>query len=160
MGIILKHILKCLIIAFPMLFVSTSMHAESKDSRISGYRGNLSFSITPEIESEVPIGIDITTSHGYSFGNGWWLGAGIGIMGYHGVIIPIFSEAQYSFTKSQLSPYVFTKIGHAISVEDGYGCYLSLGFGVCIKSFSVFTSYSKTEIYNLSNTSIGCSWNF
>ena len=71
MGIILKHILKCLVIAFPMLFVSTSMYAESKDSRISGYRGNLSFSITPEIESEVPIGIDITTSHGYSFGNGW-----------------------------------------------------------------------------------------
>lgn len=56
---------------------ATGVSAEEKGNALAekGYVGNVGMSVTPCLG----LGADITTSHGYSFGNGLWMGGGLGI---------------------------------------------------------------------------------
>ena len=61
----------------------------------------------------------MTTSHGYSFGNGIFIGAGTGLyadtfaMGKNDVQyqIPVFAELKYNLTAGPVSPFVSVKAG-------------------------------------------------
>ena len=57
-----------------MLICAGSAFAGNKLAN-DGYVGNVAVSVTPQIG----FGVDITTSHGYSFGNGLWMGGGAGV---------------------------------------------------------------------------------
>lgn len=58
---------------FGLMLGCVSMSADNRLSK-SGYAGKIGLSVTP-----TGPGVDITTSHGYSFGNGLWIGGGAGV---------------------------------------------------------------------------------
>ena len=128
-----------------------------------GYAGKVGISISPEYD----LGwmMDITTSHGYSFGNGFWLGGGIGVSFYgkenEGMSIPIFAHAQYNLQMDKLSPYVSCKFGYnTISFFDKGLRFIRPEIGVNIGQWDIFAAYSVGQ-YAISNyASVGCAWNF
>lgn len=47
--------------------------------------------------------------HGYSFGNGAWLGGGVGVFidaGTESPVFPLFFEVKYDFIGGNLSPFI------------------------------------------------------
>jgi len=103
----------------------------------TGYVGNVGLSVTPQLG----LGVDVTTSHGYSFGNGLWMGGGAGISFasvYDGVFIPVYAEAKYSFMpEEKVSPFIDCRLGYMTNFEDLY-LLAAPSAGVDIKRISVF----------------------
>ena len=122
-----------------------------------GYVGNISLSVTPQMG----LGVDITTSHGYSFGNGLWMGAGAGVslMGAcDGFFIPIYTEAKYSFMKDEkASPFLDCKFGVMTNTESTYRLF-SPAAGVDINRFSIYALYNMWSQVRTFN--IGVAFNF
>lgn len=123
----------------------------------AGYVGNIGLSVTPQLG----LGADVTTSHGYSFGNGLWMGAGAGISiasVYDGVYIPVYTEVKYSFWKDEkVSPFLDCRFGVMTDTESLYTM-LSPIVGVDINRFSIFTicnMWSQVRTFN-----IGVAFNF
>lgn len=106
-----------------------------------GYVGNVSLSVTPVLG----VGVDVITSHGYSFGNGLWMGGGAGVSFagvYDGIFIPIFTETKYTFMKDRkASPFLDCKFGFMTNMDDIY-LQCSPSFGVDINRFSVYGVYN------------------
>lgn len=148
---------KNLILFLLLLFVCGSSTFAGNQLVKSGYTGNISLSVTPQYGFSV----DFTTSHGYSFGNGLWMGAGAGISFssiYDGIFIPIYTEAKYSFMKdAKASPFVDCKLGFMTNTEKVY-VLLNPIVGVDINSFSIFTSYNIWSQVRALN--VGFAFNF
>lgn len=112
-----------------------------------GYAGNISFAIGKDFIQGATV--DLLTSHGYSFGNGLYLGMGTGlsvIIDGDGVFpaIPIFADMKYSFLDRKVSPYVALKAG--VSMDTGYDylpicLYLAPSVGIDIGRFSISVNY-------------------
>ncbi|MBR4951720.1 MAG: hypothetical protein IKY56_01850 [Alistipes sp.] len=79
----------------------------------------------------------VTVINGFHFNNNWYLGGGIGVLGFVGgynssVSVPIFAHGQYTFYNSmKFTPYVSAGLGMAIS--SYVGSYLNVAGGVAIK---------------------------
>ena len=107
------------------------------------------------------LGVDVTTSHGYSFGNGLWMGAGAGVslMGAcDGFFIPIYTEAKYSFMKDEkASPFLDCKLEVMTNTESTYTLF-SPAAGVDINRFSIYALYNMWSQVRAFN--IGVAFNF
>ena len=81
-----------------------------------GYVGSVGGTLSSGASS--PIGIGVTTSHGYSFGNGLWMGGGISVECFwdQNPSIPIFAEAKYSYDLGKVDPFVSCRIGVCVVV--------------------------------------------
>ena len=122
----------------------------------SGYVGNISMSLTPFLG----FGAELSTSHGYSFGKGLWMGGGFGISvsSDFGALLPLFAEVKYSILHNKkVSPYVDCRLG-LISDFDDTVVLFSPSFGVDIDRFSVFGQF--TSIGGANIFSFGAAWNF
>lgn len=149
--------IKNLFLSLLLLFIcGGSVIAENRLAD-PGYFGNVGLSITPQLG----VGVAITTSHGYSFGNGLWMGAGAGISfigGFDGIFIPIYTEAKYSFmTDKKASPFLDCRFGIITDTENLY-VQLSPTVGVDINRFSVFTFYNMWSQVRTFN--VGVAFNF
>ena len=103
-----------------------------------GYVGNVGVSVSPGLG----IGADIFTSHGYSFGNGLWIGGGTGLSfpSPYDLFLPIYSEAKYSFMVNRnASPFLGAKVGMMTNFEDTLRI-VNPVFGVDVKRFTVFAT--------------------
>ncbi len=98
----------------------------------------------------------MTTSQGYSFGNGAYVGLGLGA-GFDldgSVYIPLFMDAKYNFIDNKVSPFASVRTGIRFSPEvDSYISWgFSLGGGVDFGRFSVKLGYeyyaAKASIYS------------
>ena len=121
-----------------------------------GYVGNISVSLTPFLG----FGAEFTTSHGYSFGNGLWMGGGFGVSASSdfGALLPLFAEVKYSILHDRkASPFVDCRLG-LISDFDDTVVLFSPSFGVDIDRFSVFAQLSSIGGANI--FSLGAAWNF
>ena len=122
-----------------LLFAGSAM-ATNPLSR-TGYVGNIACAVTPQLG----FGADITTSHGYSFGNGLWVGAGVGVSiasAFDGVFLPLFAETKYSFfSDERVSPFVDCRIGYMTNFDSLYVLF-SPTAGIDINKISVFATYS------------------
>ena len=69
----------------------------------------------------------ITSSHGFSFGNGLYIGGGAGFWAdmtknadatgwNHSYLTPVFADIKYSFTKTLVSPFVSMKGGAIVDI--------------------------------------------
>ena len=81
---------------FVILLLSTMTvcaysRTDGNGSSYKGYAGKLSASIGAD--NETGVRSDITTSHGYSFGQGLWLGGGIGIIFAEDTSFPVFRKS-------------------------------------------------------------------
>jgi len=132
--------------------------AENPLSR-TGYVGNVSLSVTPQPGM---VGVDVTTSHGYSFGNGIWMGGGVGAaitFESDGILLPIFAEAKYSFMpEKKASPFIDCRVGYMTNFEATY-LFFSPMAGVDINRFSIFVQfYNKWAVVPV--LSVGAAFNF
>lgn len=134
-----------------------TLSAQESRTYRKGYRGNI------EIGNYTIIGKDkygglaqITTSQGYSFGNGAYIGLGLGA-GFDlggSVYIPLFMDAKYNFIDNKVSPFASVRAGIRFSPEvDSYLSYgFAIGGGVDFGRYSVKLGYeynaAKASIYS------------
>lgn len=98
---------------------------------IAGYRGmaEIAYSIgTGENSSDR---LEISTSHGYQFGQHFYVGGGVAFQ-YHfnfddAIFLPVFAHLRGNLLKRDITPFLDFKVGY--SVYDYTGFYLSTGLG-------------------------------
>lgn len=147
--------MKRLLLIIVLGMMGFSALAENKLTK-TGYVGNVSVTLS----AQGP-GCDILTSHGYSFGNGLWMGGGAGFSAsdhYRGIFLPVFAEAKYTFTpEKKVSPFLDCKLGYMTDLDYIYA-FVSPAVGVDINRWSVFASYDICS--ELKTVHFGCAFNF
>lgn len=91
----------------------------------------------------------ITSSHGYSFGNGLYVGGGAGftaefIAGQESptYLVPVFADVKYSFLNTLASPFVSLKAGgYADVTNTGIRTFANPAVGIDIGRFSIKVGY-------------------
>ena len=112
----MKRLIFLLLIALVPLEISAQSRLSDK-----GYVGDVSLSAS--FDSSIGAGVDLLTSHGYSFGNGLWLGGGTGVYmadKSDGMMLPIYTEARYSFLdiNENAHPFVGCKMGYITDFDE------------------------------------------
>ena len=95
----------------------------------------------------------ITSSHGFSFGNGLYIGGGAGFWAdmtknedatgsNHSYLTPVFADIKYSFTKTLVSPFVSMKGGAIADItNEGIRLFANPAVGIDIARFSLKVGY-------------------
>ena len=136
----------------PLLFASVSYAQDGHKFLYGkpGYAGNISFAIGKDfIQGST---VDLLTSHGYSFGNGLYLGMGTGLsvnlVSGDGIgtfmTVPIFADMKYSFMDRRVSPFIALKAGIGMYTAYDYlplCLYLAPSVGIDIGRFSIGINY-------------------
>ena len=135
------------------------LSAQQKGNLLSdmGYVGNVGASVSVGLG----IGADLFTSHGYSFGNGLWLGGGTGLSfpSPYDLFLPLYSEAKYSFlVDKKVSPFLSAKVGLMTNFEDSL-MILNPALGLDITRFSIFAT-ANLGIVSMRTFGVGFCWHF
>jgi len=147
-----------------------------------GYRGNIGLGLSnfqgqKILEDDF---INIETNHGYSFGNGLYVGGGISVYTYGAVaanetygMMPLYGEVKYNFPNFIVSPFVDARVGlntvvysNGDNVSGEYGFLFSPMVGVDIWRFSLafyyqintFKSAVKPSADNMLGLSLFFNW--
>lgn len=131
-----------------VLLLSMSIGAAAQKSPFhKGYRGDVSLGgsigITKDVRNDA---FSFSTTHGYSYGDGFFIGAGLGlnVLTSEGFTIPVYATAKYNFLDKELSPFVDCRIGGEALVQDGdtgLAFITSPGLGVDFRRFSFRAAY-------------------
>ena len=136
-----------------------ALSAQEKGGLLSdkGYVGNVGVSVS----AGFGVGADLFTSHGYSFGNGLWIGGGTGLSfpSPYDIFLPLYSEAKYSFLADRkTSPFIFARVG-AMTNFDECRMILCPAFGVDISRFSIFAT-ANMGLVSMRTFGVGICWYF
>ncbi len=106
----------------------------------NGYRADI------ELSWANPNHWGISTSHGRSFGNGLYVGGGVGFNAIMENKItyytPVFADVKYSFINRLASPFVSAKAGGLIDITNsGIRTFVNPALGVDISRFSIKVGY-------------------
>ena len=93
----MKRLVRSLCLSAIAVLLSSTAFAQQHRVFERGYAGNVSFSAGAILG--VP-NAQISTSHGYAFGNGLYMGAGLGI-DLNPQFSPIFADVRYTFGKER-----------------------------------------------------------
>lgn len=127
--------------------VATHKFADSVTQSINyrqGYRANI------ELSALVPDTWAITSSHGYGFGNGLYLGGGVGFAAeflpdYKSAptyLTPLFVDMKYSFVDRLMTPFINLSTGaYADITNTGIRYFFSPSLGVDIGRFAIKLGY-------------------
>lgn len=105
------------IILFTLAVVCLSSLSASADSFMyrKHYRGNAGVGVIGAAGKNMFEGfVTFETNHGYSFGNGLYVGGGISCSVHADsdiAYVPVYGEAKYNFTNTLVSPFVDARIG-------------------------------------------------
>ncbi|MDE5954956.1 MAG: hypothetical protein K2G18_09300 [Bacteroidales bacterium] len=154
---------KILLFIATILIANIAAHGQAKNSSYDkGYRPNIEAGIHISSSSKFIYGI--TSSHGYNWGNGLYLGGLTGIMYTseaaitrpNRIMIPLLAEIKYSFINRLASPFISLKAGCLADVtEKGIGYEILPAVGVDIWRFSInigFDTYQCTYSYKYLDT--------
>lgn len=89
--------------------------------------------------------LTVSTSHGYSFGQGTYVGGGLEVftdMSGNDFAFPLFGEVKHSFMDNVISPFVGMRSGVVFMKDDGFGLLISPAVGVDICHISFSLSYA------------------
>lgn len=109
-----------------------------------GYRADI------ELSAAIADQYGISSSHGFSFGNGLYIGGGVGFAAelrpeYSSDIVflvPVFADLKYSFINQKCSPFVGIRAGEILDItQNGLRAFASPAIGVDISRFSVKVGY-------------------
>lgn len=135
---------KTLVVLFLILSCAALSAQESRMFR-RGYRGNI------EIGNYAVFGKDkvgglaqLTTTQGYSFGDGAFVGAGLGAgVDLNGSLyFPLFLDAKYNFLDRRTSPFAAVRTGLRYSPDEEYISFnIALGGGVDFGRYSIRLGY-------------------
>lgn len=111
--------------------------------------------------------VEFTTSHGYSFGDGMYVGGGIGLnaeLGGDYAGVPVFFDMKYNIVDWKLSPYVDCKAGAEVMLGEGArsAFIISPGVGFDYRKLSLRVGYKceASSIYELHTMSLSFGINF
>ena len=108
------------------------------------YRGNV------ELSCAIPDSWGITTSHGFSFGNGLYVGGGAGFVAeflpdYESLptyLVPVFADVKYSFIDRVASPLLNIQTGvYADITNTGVRYFLNPSVGIDVGRFAFKVGY-------------------
>lgn len=108
------------------------------------YRANI------ELGASLERKFNITTSHGFSFGNGLYVGGGVGfgaefnpdLKATPTYLVPLFADIKYSFMKTLATPFVSMKGGAMADITNsGIRTFANPAVGVDIARFSLQLGY-------------------
>jgi hypothetical protein len=150
--------MKKLLILSVVLFSSVMIFAQSGDSndqKSSNYVGtNVNYRegyrADVELSCIIPHTWAITSSHGYSFGNGLYLGGGAGFSAEYlpnyktmpSYIVPLFADLKYSFINRMASPFVNLRTGASYDITNvGIRYFVAPSIGVDIARFAIKVGY-------------------
>lgn len=137
---------KVMFMALSLLMVAIG--AKAQDAKNSSYRLGYKFDVATSYTMQRLTGV--STTHGYNFGNGMFVGGGIGFYaewrnGYdqaHSFLTPAYAEAKYSFMNTLASPYLALRAGVAVDVTDvNVRGLLNPRVGIDIWNFSLGVGY-------------------
>lgn len=85
-----------------------------------------------------------STSHGYSFGNGLFLGGGAAfeyVVSESTYMTPVFAEARWSVLDKTISPYIDARAGYMIIADHANSFYFSPTIGLDIWKLNAFIGW-------------------
>lgn len=130
---------------------------------VKGYLGNVALGGTVGLDYDFGSRTTLLTSHGYSFGNGAFVGLGTGVMmDFAGhCTIPLFTNFKYSFINNTVSPFIDYKMGGSIYDLSSVNLFVSPSVGVDVGRFSFSIGYilqASRDIYTVLYDYAGDSW--
>ena len=147
--------MKRLLEAFFMLvalFWGVSGYAQTNRSFRKGYRGNVEVGNYAAFgKGEVDGRVLLSSTHGYSMGNGMFIGAGVGY-GYEIAsdlyLVSAFLESKYNLLDTTVSPFLDVRTGFdfAGGKEQVSGQFVALSCGVDVQRLSVKVGYEYCPI--------------
>lgn len=147
-----------------MTAISLSAKGEGKNLYYEkGYLGNVAVGGTVGLSNDFGSRTTLLTSHGYSFGNGAFVGLGTGVMmDFAGhCTIPLFTNFKYSFINNTVSPFIDYKMGGSIYDLSSVNLFVSPSVGVDVGRFSFSIGYilqASRDIYTVLYDYAGDSW--
>ena len=115
---------KLYLIAVALVFTAISINAQGTLAFEKGYRGNISLGGNISVtKGWLSNSVELTTSHGYCFGDGMYVGGGVGIdINFRDYAsIPLFLDAKYNIMDWKLSPYIGCRMGMELLYVDDTG---------------------------------------
>lgn len=147
-----------------MTAISLSAKGEGKNLYYEkGYLGNVAVGGNVGLSNDFGSRTTLLTSHGYSFGNGAFVGLGTGVMmDFAGhCTIPLFTNFKYSFINNTVSPFIDYKMGGSIYDLSSVNLFVSPSVGVDVGRFSFSIGYilqASRDIYTVLYDYAGDSW--
>ena len=148
--------------------VMSTMMLDAKENGLNphyvkGYLGNVALGGTVGLDYDFGSRTTLFTSHGYSFGNGAFVGLGTGVMmDFAGhCTIPLFTNFKYSFINNTVSPFIDYKMGGSIYDLSSVNLFVSPSVGVDVGRFSFSIGYilqASRDIYTVLYDYAGDSW--
>ena len=141
--------MKKILFVIGMTLLCVAANAQSNGAYKQGYRGSI------ELENMVLVNkapdnmsaMSLVTSHGYSYGNGMYLGGGLGLsteFKYRDFDrAQLFVEGKYNFLYNVVSPFVQLRTGLDFDFwnSDKVGVFFSPAVGVDFSRFTMRLSY-------------------
>jgi len=139
-------IMKKFLLLILTVFAAMTVSAQGSRAFEKGYRGNVSLGGNISVtRGWINNSVELTTSHGYGFGDGMYVGGGVGLNvsfnDYAG--IPVFFDVKYNILDWKLSPYVDYRMGMEVMIVDdlGYAFIASPGIGFDYRKMSFRVGY-------------------
>ena len=137
--------MKKILLVFVLILGCAVLSAQESRMFRKGYRGNVEIGNYAVFGKDKVGGIaQLTTTQGYSFGDGSFVGAGLGAgIDLNGdYYIPLFLDAKYNFINRPVSPFAAVRTGLRIGPDSEYlGYGVALGGGVDFGRYSIRLGY-------------------
>ncbi len=150
----MKHFLVCIALTF-IVCSAFAQQANRNYLYNSGYKVNVQTSTLFTFANSVTI-TSLTSSHGFAFGNGLYVGGGLGVTYSpqdnmnikNQMILDVFAEVKYSFLKNSIvSPFVNLMAGGACNYSSyGTGYFVKPSVGIDIWRFSISAGMGRYAI--------------
>lgn len=111
-----------------------------------GYTFDIELSVANNFDESA-----FTTSHGYSFGNGLFIGGGLGfeyVRSDAAYMTPVFAELKWSWFDFIASPYVDARVGYMVTNNNHNSFYFSPSVGLDVSKVSLFVGWDIIPSYN------------
>ena len=129
-----------------------SVDAQTKDDvdYERGYRADIA------VSTSISEQYTLSTSHGFSFGNGLYVGGGVGFtaetfLNFEDAphyLVPVFADAKYTFLNKRVSPFVSARVGGVFNTEYKMNRMLiNPMVGIDVRHFSVGLGYELQHAF-------------
>lgn len=139
--------MKKFVLLICLLGLGIGLDAQESYSFNKGYRGDVSVGgivgVTKGVRNDA---FSLSTVHGYSYGDGLFVGGGVGLNALFSdlVTVPVFAVAKYNFIDKVFSPFVDCRLGAEAMLQNndkGLAFVVSPGVGVDFKRVNFRVAY-------------------
>ena len=129
-----------------------SVDAQTKDyvDYERGYRADIA------VSTSISEQYTLSTSHGFSFGNGLYVGGGVGFTAETFLnfedephyLVPLFADVKYTFLNKRVSPFVSARVGGVFNTEYKMNRMLiNPMVGINVRHFTVGLGYELQHAF-------------